>query len=103
MISARPQKDKSMANYSPNTLTEQQAEVLDLFRNGTKTLTASSIGRTLGLSNSRARYLVTELRRAGFPIFSKRNGLTFTYTLGTPTREMIATAAINNPALFVLQ
>ncbi len=72
----------------------QQDKLIDLFETG-KDLTVKQIARKLRVSESRARFLVTELRQEGYAIYRNRNqnGRTNVYRLGQPSREMVAFAA----------
>lgn len=58
--------------------------------------TTSQIANRLNVSESRARFLITELRQEGFAIYKNSksiNGVTTpVYRLGTPSRAMVAAA-----------
>lgn len=60
--------------------------------------TTRQIAARLNVSESRARYLITELRQEGFPIYRNRKNINGVprqvYRLGTPNRKMVAFAAI---------
>ena len=59
--------------------------------------TTGQIASRLNVSDSRARFLITELRQDGYPIYKNSktiNGVdTPVYRLGTPSRAMVAAAA----------
>ena len=75
----------------------QKTRLLTAFQNG-KDFTASQIASRLNVSESRARYLITELRQDGYAIYRNRRsfsgGEASVYRLGTPSREMVALAAL---------
>lgn len=58
--------------------------------------TTNQIASRLNVSDSRARFLITELRQDGYAIYKNTktiNGMsTPVYRLGTPSREMVAAA-----------
>ena len=58
--------------------------------------TTNQIASRLNVSESRARYLITELRQEGWAIYKNAksiNGVTTpVYRLGTPSRAMVAAA-----------
>lgn len=72
----------------------QQDKLISLFETG-KDLSVKQIARKLRVSESRARYLVTELRQEGYAIYRNRNqnSRDFVFRLGLPSREMVAFAA----------
>jgi predicted ArsR family transcriptional regulator len=82
-----------MTTPTTSTLT-QQDKLIDLFETG-KDLTIKQIARKLRVSESRARFLVTELRQEGYAVYRNRsqNGRNFVFRLGQPSREMVAFAA----------
>lgn len=58
--------------------------------------TANQIASRLNVSDSRARFLITELRQDGYAIYTNRKNIngsvTPVYKLGTPSRAMVAAA-----------
>lgn len=68
--------------------------------------TTNQIANRLDVSESRARFLITELRQEGYAIYKNNktiNGATTpVYRLGTPSRAMVAAAArLVGASLFV--
>lgn len=68
--------------------------------------TTNQIANRLDVSESRARFLITELRQEGYAIYKNNktiNGTTTpVYRLGTPSRAMVAAAArLVGASLFV--
>lgn len=68
--------------------------------------TTAQIANRLNVSDSRARFLITELRQEGFAIYTNAkeiNGMSVpVYRLGTPSRAMVAAAyASRGASLFV--
>ena len=79
------------------TRKSQKDRLVTAFTNGCD-FTTNQIASKLNVSNSRARYLVTELRQDGFAIYRNRKTLNSgntvnVYRLGTPSRQMVALAA----------
>lgn len=75
----------------------QKTRLITAFKSGAD-FTTNQIANRLNVSESRARYLVTELRQDGYAIY--RNRKTFNsghtanvYRLGTPSKRMVAIAA----------
>lgn len=88
-----------MATRKPQT---QRAKLAVAFRSGYD-FTTNQIASRLKVSNSRARFLVTELRQDGYAIYKNRkqfnDGKTAAvYHLGIPSRKMIAIAAKYGPS-----
>ena len=75
----------------------QKDRLITAFKSGND-YTTNQIASRLDVSNSRARYLITELRQSGFAIYKNRKTFTngdraIVYKLGTPSRRMVAIAA----------
>lgn len=82
----------------------QKDKLIDVLRPGAEKSTKQLASR-LKISDSRVRYLVSDLRRDGYAIYSNRKdtlaGPTSAYRLGTPSRRMVAFAAsIGGSSLF---
>lgn len=68
--------------------------------------TTNQIASRLNVSESRARYLITELRQDGWAIYKNSKSIngasTPVYRLGTPSRAMVAAAfEVSGASLFV--
>lgn len=75
----------------------QKDKLITAFNSGAD-FTENQIASRLGVSLSRARFLVTELRQDGYAIYRNYKTLSngtpaTTYRLGTPNRAMVAAAA----------
>ena len=82
----------------------QKSRLLTAFRSG-HDFTTRQIANRINVSESRARYLVTELRQDGNAIYRNRKAIsgenTNVYRLGTPSRDMVAfVAQCGGSALF---
>lgn len=82
----------------------QKSRLLTAFRSG-HDFTTRQIANRINVSESRARYLVTELRQDGNAIYRNRKSIsgenTNVYRLGTPSRDMVAfVAQCGGSALF---
>lgn len=74
----------------------QQTRLITALSSGSD-FTTSQIATRLNVSESRARFLITELREKGYAIYSNRKTLkngavANVYRLGTPSRAMVAAA-----------
>lgn len=86
------------------TRKSQKARLLTAFNSGWD-FTTKQIANRLNVSESRARYLVTELRQEGFAIYTNNktiNGQSArVYKMGNASRRMIAAAyAVLGPTAF---
>lgn len=75
----------------------QKSRLLTAFRSG-KDFTTNQIAERIGVTPSRARYLVTELRQDGNAIYRNRKTFSYgdkanVYRLGNPSSAMVAFAA----------
>jgi len=75
----------------------QKSRLLTAFRSG-HDFTTRQIANRINVSESRARYLVTELRQDGNAIYRNRKTFAYgdvanVYRLGTPSKDMVAFAA----------
>jgi predicted ArsR family transcriptional regulator len=80
------------------TNTSQKSRLLTAFRSG-RDFTTRQISDRIGVSESRARYLVTELRQEGNAIYRNRKTFAYgdranVYRLGSPSQAMVAFAAV---------
>jgi predicted ArsR family transcriptional regulator len=78
------------------TRKSQKDRLVTAFNSGYD-FTTNQIANRLNVSDSRARFLITELRQDGYAIYKNNktiNGVsTPVYRLGTPSRAMVAAAA----------
>lgn len=75
----------------------QQTRLVQIFNTG-KPFTTTRLANKLNTSESRVRFLVTELRQSGYAVYRNRvrkagKRVTNAYRLGTPSRKMVAFAA----------
>ncbi len=82
-----------------NTSKSQKSRALRAFKSGYDFTPRQLAGRIGASTESRARYVVTELRQDGNAIYRNvktgRNGERLsTYRLGTPSREMVKAAVL---------
>ena len=80
------------------TRKSQKNRLVTAFNSGCD-FTTNQISSRLNVSGSRARYLVSELRQDGYAIYRNRKTLNSgatvnVYRLGTPSRAMVALAAM---------
>lgn len=73
-------------------VSQKKSRLLSAFLTG-RPYTAKQIASAIKVSTSRARYLVTELRRDGNAIYRNRKGSTNSYRLGAPSKAIVAFAA----------
>lgn len=77
------------------TRKSQKDRLVTAFNSGYD-FTTNQIASRLNVSDSRARFLITELRQDGYAIYKNNktiNGVTTpVYRLGTPSRAMVAAA-----------
>lgn len=98
------QGEKDRINIMANRKS-QKDRLVTAFNSGYD-FTTGQIASRLNVSESRARFLVTELRAEGWSIYTNSkniNGVTTpVYRLGTPSRAMVAAAfASKGASLFV--
>jgi predicted ArsR family transcriptional regulator len=84
----------------------QQTRLITALSSGAD-FTTNQIASRLNVSESRARFLITELREQGYAIYRNRKTLNSgnvvnVYRLGTPSKSMVAAAfALEGASLFV--
>lgn len=75
----------------------QKDRLITAFNSGYD-FTTNQIASRLGVTPSRARFLVTELRQDGYAIYRNQKNINGhpanVYRLGTPNRKMVAFAAL---------
>ncbi len=85
-----------MKEYNMSTTGKSQKTRLVTAFNSGYDFTTNQIASRLNVSNSRARFLITELRQDGYAIYknskSINGSLTPVYRLGAPSRAMVAAA-----------
>jgi len=82
----------------------QKTRCIEVLRPGFER-SSDQIARRLKVSNSRVRYLVSDLRKDGYAIYLNRKntpeGRVSVYRLGVPSRKMVALAVrLGGSALF---
>lgn len=77
------------------TRKSQKDRLVTAFNSGYD-FTTNQIASRLNVSDSRARFLITELRQEGWAIYSNKKSINGAnvpvYRLGTPSRAMVAAA-----------
>lgn len=88
---------KTNTEKTQKTPKNQKERLLAALQSG-NSFTTNQIANRLGVSNSRARFLITELRQDGYAVYRNRKKLStgekaVKYRLGTPSRRMVSIAA----------
>lgn len=77
------------------TRKSQKDRLVTAFNSGYD-FTTNQIANRLNVSDSRARFLITELRQDGYAIYTNKKNINGSsvpvYRLGTPSRAMVAAA-----------